>query len=212
MSSDFWAKKIGGIAQPRQQAPQPGPSPQQGAWWQDPQQMSPPPPGYQQQQQYGYPQEMAPGYNPALAAQMPGQYAPGSRVTSDGRVVDEQYIRQLRKTLNAAEVLTPEQMELIAEWELEHLDKYNSTCPQCGSGNFAPAGTKNAHGRLGSDKCFDCGASSSTYTNSPEPARGGTGKGKAAWLDIRQIDTGGAGGSMYLKFHGTPAAYVPRGA
>jgi hypothetical protein len=208
MSSDFWARKIGGIAQPRQQLPPPGPAlgAPRGAWWQDeqPQQQYPP------QQQYGYPQEMAPGYNPALAAQMPGQYAPGTRVASDGRVVDDNYIRQLRKVQNAAETLTPEQMELIAEWELENEAKYNSVCPQCGSGNFAPAGTKNAHGRLGSDKCFDCGASSSTYTASPEPARGG-GNGKAAWRDVRQIDTGGgAGPSMYLKFQHTPAGYVPR--
>lgn len=201
MSSEFWARKIGGIAQPRQQLPQPGPAPgaPRAAWWQDEQ-----PP----QQQQGHPQ----GYDPALAAQMPGQHAPGSRVTSDGRVVDDQYIRQLRKIQNAAQVLTQEQMELIAEWELGNEAKYNNVCPQCGSGNFAPAGTKNAHGRLGSDKCFDCGASSSTYTASPEPARGGSGNGKAAWKDIRQIDTGGGAGSMYLKFHGTPAAYVPRGA
>lgn len=202
MSSEFWARKIGGIAQPRPQAPA-----QQGAWWQD----SPP-----QQQQWitgtpmgNYGQPVYP--NPALQAQMPGQHAPGQRVTSDGYAVDDQYIKHLRKQLKAADTLTPEQMELIAQWELENEERHQNVCPQCGSGNFAPAGTKNAHGRLGSDKCFDCGASSSTYTSSPEPERGGGGNSKAPWRDIRQIDTGGGAGSMYLKFRGTPAGYVPRG-
>lgn len=185
--SDFWAKRIGGIAQPRPATAQ------QGAWWQD----SPPP-----QQPDGYSQA-AGRYNPALQAQMPGQY-PGQ--------VSEQDIRELRSRLDAGlGGLSQEEMELIAEWELDNVPRHTARCPACGSGNFAPAGTKNAHGKLGSDKCFDCGQSSSTYTSSPEPAARGGGASKAPWLDVRQTDTGGAAGSMYLQFRGTPASYVPRG-
>lgn len=203
MSSDFWARKIGGIATPRPQQPQQA-VPQGGAWWQDappPQQQGQyaPEPMYGQPQQYqgyGYPQQ---GYNPALQAQMPGQQAPGSR---------EQYIGQLKRV--PADQLNQQQMEEIAQFELETMDKYNLSCPNCGSANFVPAGTVIQNKRMGSDKCFDCGASSSTYTSSPEPARGGGSASKARRLDVRQIDTGGAVESMYLKFDGVPAGYMPR--
>lgn len=192
MGSDFWAKKLGGIAQPLPPAQQP---PAQGAWWQPPQ----PPP----QQQYGYPQQQ--GYDPALQAQMP--YQPGP--TGPNGMPQQEYVNQLLSI--PADQLNQQQMEEIAAWELGKA-KYNASCPQCGSANFAPQGTRLGNTTLGSDKCFDCGASSSTYTSSPEPARGGGGKSKAAWRDVRQIDTGGAGGaSMYLKFRGTPASYMPRG-
>jgi hypothetical protein len=203
MSSDFWARKIGGIATPRPQQP-PQAVPQGGAWWQEPASQQqpygyppqdyPPPPVYPQQ--YAAP---PPGYNPALQAQMPGQPAPGSR---------EQYIGQLKRV--PTEQLNQGQMEEIAQFELDTMDKYNMSCPSCGSANFVPAGTVIQNKRMGSDKCFDCGASSSTYTSSPEPAGGGSSTSKARRLDIRQIDTGGAVESMYLKFDGVPAGYMPR--
>ena len=196
MSSDFWARKIGGIAQPRPAAPAPA---QGGAWWQD----APAPVQHMQPQQpYGYP-------DAALQAQMPGQ--PAQFQQSDGQVVNEQLIQQLRRI--PADQLSQQQMELIAEWELANTSKYNSVCPQCSSGNFVPAGTVIQGKRMGSDKCFDCGASSSMYTASPEPAVGGSRGSKAPYRDVRQIDTGGADGtSMYLKFRGVPQAYMPRGA
>lgn len=208
MPNDFWAKRLAGIATPQPQQPAPNSG---GAWWQD----SPPQPR---------PQELAPGtqfyptqygqqgYNPALQAQMPGQgYGQGDPGSPAQR---EQYIRQLRRVKNAADALTQEQMEEIAEWELANEAKYNTRCPQCDSANFVPAGTVIQGKRMGSDKCFDCGASSSTYTSSPEPASGGGGKtSKAPYRDVRQIDTGGANGeSMYLAFDGVPAGYMPRGS
>lgn len=182
MSSEFWAKKIGGIAQP--QAPAPPPQ-QQGPWWQDPQQV-------QQLSQ-----------NPALAAQMPYQGQAGP----NGMPVD-QYVRQLQRM--PTEDLDAGQMELIAQWELDNKPKYSQACPQCGSANYAPRGTRLGTHTLGSDKCFECGLSSSTYTGSPEPAVGGGKGSKAPYRDVRQIDTGGGAGSMYLAFRGVPAGYVPR--
>lgn len=188
MSSDFWGRKLAGIAQPKPQAPAPPP---QGAWWQ-PQQA--PQPAYPPQQ-YGYP-------DPALQAQMPYQGP-----TGPNGMPDQEYINQLRSI--PADQLSQQQMETIAEYELRSA-KYNQSCPQCGSANFAPAGTVIANKRMGSDKCFDCGASSSTYTSSPEPAVGGSKASKAPYRDVRQIDTGGHGGaSMYLKFRGVPAEYMP---
>lgn len=191
--SDFWARKIGGLTQPPPQAPAPQ---QAGTWWQpaQPQQAQP---QYPQQ----YPQQ---GYNPALQAQMPNQqpHQPGQ--------VDQQLINQLKRI--PTEQLNQDQMELIAQWELTNDQKYNQLCPQCGSGNYAPQGTVIGNKRLGADKCFDCGASSSTYTSSPEPALGGSKTSKAPYRDVRQIDTGGYGGqSMYLKLNGVPRDYMPRG-
>jgi hypothetical protein len=197
VSSDFWAKKIGGIATPRPQQPAPSSG---GAWWQEP----------APQQQYQGPQSPMPiGYpygqplynNPALAAQMPGQQVPGSR---------EQYVAQLMRI--PADQLNQQQMEEIALFELESREKYNLNCPQCGSTNFAPQGTKLGTTTLGTDKCFDCGASSSAYVSSPEPARGGSKASKAPYREVRQIDTGGAVQSMYMKFNGVPAGYMPRGS
>lgn len=204
MSSDFWARKIGGIATPQPQAAPPSSG---GAWWQPepaPQPYSQPD-GYRAAQGYPPPLPYPPqGYNPALQAQMPGQHpgqvAPGSR---------DQHIQQLMRI--GADQLSQEQMEEIAQWELENKGRYNQSCPQCGSANFAPRGMKLLNTTLGSDKCFDCGASSSTHTSSPEPATGGSGASKARRLDIRQIDTGGANGqSMYLAFDGVPGSYLPR--
>lgn len=185
MSGSFWERKLAGIAQPKA----PAPPPQQGVWWQQPE----PAP---QPQQYGYP-------DPALRAQMPYQGP-----TGPNGMPDQEYINQLRRT--PADRLSQQQMETIAEWELANVRKYNQSCPQCGSANFAPAGTVIASKRLGADKCFDCGASSSTYTSSPEPAVGGSKASTAPYRDVRQIDTGGhAGNSMYLKFRGVPAEYMP---
>lgn len=191
MSSDFWSRKIGGLATPQPQAPAPPPQ-QQGAWWQTPQPQQAPP----SQQQYGYPNE-------ALQQQMPYQGPTGPQ-----GMPEEQYIRQLQRV--PAEDLTQDQMEQIAQWELTNKEKYNQTCHQCGSANFIPAGTKVGTTRMGTDKCFDCGASSSTFVSSPEPAVGGGRASKAAYRDIRQIDTGGGAGSMYLTFRGLPPGYVPR--
>lgn len=206
MSSDFWAKAIGGIARPAPPQQQP---PQQGPWWQDGGQPQYPPQQQYPQQQYhdpyGQPAQPYPqGYNPALAAQMPGQY-PGQQ----GQQGRDQYIAQLKRI--PADQLNQAQMEEIAQYELDTDHKFNQSCPQCGSANFIPAGMVLGGKRMGSDKCFDCGASSSTYTSSPEPARGGSQASKAPYRDVRQIDTGGAGGaSMYLKFRGIPNSYVPR--
>lgn len=186
--SDFWARKLSGIATPPPQAPAPPPQ-QQGAWWQTPQ------PQQQAPQQGGYPSE-------ALQAQMPY----GGPTAGPG-MPEEQYIKQLLRI--PAEELTQDQMEQIAQWELGKA-KYNQTCPQCGSANFVPAGTKLGTTRMGTDKCFECGASSSTFVSSPEPALGGSRNSSAAYRDVRQIDTGGGAGSMYLNMRGLPASYVPR--
>lgn len=195
MSSDWWMRKLGGISQPEPQA-QPAPAPKPAAWWQERPVPQPP----QAYDQYGRPA------NTALAAQMPY-----SGQTGANGMPLAQYIQQLRRI--PADQLSQEQMEEIARFELENEAKYNTTCPNCGSANFVAAGTVIQGKRMGSDKCFDCGASSSTYTSSPEPAVGGRGSSTAPYRDIRQIDTGGAGGaSMYLKFSGVPQSYVPRGA
>lgn len=199
MSSEFWSKKLAGVAQPPPQAP---PQQQQGAWWQAPQppQQQPQymgPPGSQTvpQQQWG-----------GLQQQMPQQY-PQQFDAGNGQMVDEHYIQQLRKV--SAEELDQASMELIAQWELAQ-DKYNQSCPNCGSANFVPAGTKIGTTRMGTDKCFECGASSSTFTSSPEPALGGRSNSSAPYRDVRQIDTGGGAGSMYMKFRGVPNGYMPR--
>lgn len=189
MSNEWWAKKIGALATPRPQ--QPGPA-FTGAWWQEPQQY---------QGSNGNP---AIPQHVALQAQMPY----GGPAGPQG-VPEEQYVRQLQRV--PTEDLTQDQMETIAAWELRNKAKYNQVCPQCRSANFAPAGTRLGNSTLGTDKCFDCGGSHSTYTSSPEPASGGRGTSGARRLDVRQIDTGGAAGSMYLKLGNMPASYVPRG-
>lgn len=185
MSSEFWARKIGGIAQPAPQAPAPQ---QGGAWWQEP--VVPQPQAPQQYQ------------NPALQAQMPY-----SGPTGGAGLPEEQYVRQLLRV--PADELTQEQMETIARWELANKGKYNTECPQCGSTSYVPAGTKLGGTTFSTEKCFECGLSA----RGPEPALGGgrPGNSSAAYKEVRQIDTGGASGSMYMKFNGVPAGYVPRG-
>jgi hypothetical protein len=103
-----------------------------------------------------------------------------------------------------ADQLTPEQMEFMAEHELAR-PKYNSTCPQCGSGNYVPSGTKLGGVKMPTEKCFECGLSA----RGPEPAIGGRATGTAK--STRQIDTGGGAGSMYMTFRGIPNSYIPRG-
>jgi hypothetical protein len=112
-------------------------------------------------------------------------------------------IRQLRKGVGHQN-LTLDQAEAIAEYDLATKDKYSHACPECGSGNFILAGTRMPTGLMTTDKCFDCGHSA----RGPAPAIGGAGGGGAA---TRQIDTGGAGGqSMFRRFTGMPASYMPR--
>jgi hypothetical protein len=125
---------------------------------------------------------------------------------------EAQFIAQLRRI--PSDELTGEQMEMIATWELQNLDDRHRTqagqtgamCPQCGSGNFATAGTRNAHGVFTTDKCFDCNYSA----RGPLPALGGRSAGKKATSHARQIDTGGGAGSMYLSSRSLPGQYAPR--
>lgn len=204
--SDFWSRQLNGTpAQPQQQPQYRPPSRPQRAWWQDDE---PEPEQYYQPQQYqgsnGNP-PVPQGYNPALQAQMPGSdgYAPGTATNQD------QLIKQLLKTPSSE--LNQEQMEFLAQWELETKPKYNQRCPECDSGNFVLSGTKNAHGTFSTDKCFDCGYS----TRGPVPALGGTSAGKSG-ASTRQIDTGGGGGpSLYMKVGNgrqIPNTYQPRGS
>lgn len=117
---------------------------------------------------------------------------------------DDAYFRQLKSM--PAQSLTAEQMEQLAEYELRTKPNQNSTCPNCGSGNFVDAGARVAGVIMPTNKCFNCGGGA----RSPEPAVGGGGGGRAS-AATRQIDTGGAAGSMYLKMRGLPATYMPKG-
>lgn len=103
-----------------------------------------------------------------------------------------------------ADQMSQAQMEQLALLELQE-QKYNNACPQCQSTNFLPQGTKIGTQKMGTDKCFDCGASSSTLTSSPEPAVGATG-GKAGRA-TKQLN-GGAG--SYGRHHSQlPPGYLP---
>lgn len=115
---------------------------------------------------------------------------------------DEAMFRQLQR-IPAGE-LTQDQMEFMAEHELGRA-KYNQSCPQCGSSNFVPAGSKVGGVLMPTDKCFECGAGA----RSPEPALGGRSTSVGS-VSTRQIDTGGGAGSMYLQFRSVPASYRPR--
>jgi hypothetical protein len=112
------------------------------------------------------------------------------------------------RTLKAmrADEMSQEDMEALALLELQG-EKYNQACPQCGSDNFLPRGTRVGTARMGTDKCFDCGASSSTLTASPEPAHGGT-TGKAGRA-TKQTAHGGQG--ILGRHHSQlPTQYLPR--
>jgi hypothetical protein len=182
-SASFWAKKLGGQAPPQQPPPhvQQQASPvTPGAWWQAPSGIASPPPGQPPPQDSG-------AYQPAQ------MYA------------DQQYTAQQLKSMRADE-MTQEQMEQLAVYELQG-SKYNTACPACGSTNFLPQGTRVGNMRMGTDKCFECGASSSALTMSPEPAPAGGGTSKST-RHARQTEHGGQG--SYGKHHSQlPGQYVP---
>jgi hypothetical protein len=113
----------------------------------------------------------------------------------------ESDIKQLRKL--GHQNISWDDAETIATYDLATKAKYQNECPECGSGNFLPAGMRVGSTVMSTDKCFDCGHSA----RGPEPAIGGRGGGGLA---TRQIDTGGGGGNMFMKFRGIPAGYAPR--
>lgn len=121
---------------------------------------------------------------------------------AQGYGLTEQEIKQIRKRGHGQ--INPEQADAIAEYDLTHKDKYMQSCPQCGSGNFIPAGARMAGVVMPTNKCFDCGGGA----RSPEPAVGG-GSGQGS-ISTRQIDTAGGGGNMYMVLSGTPRNYLPR--
>jgi hypothetical protein len=114
----------------------------------------------------------------------------------------QQQLQQIRK--RGHEQISSEEAEAIAEYDLATKAKYQAVCDQCGSGNFILAGTRVAGVVMPTNKCFNCGNSA----RSPEPAVGG-GSGSGS-IHTRQIDTGGAGGSMFMRFTGIPRSYAPR--
>lgn len=176
--SGYWARRLSG-ATPAAERERPT-VPQSQAWW----------------------QQAAQQTSPALQYQMPG--APAQTTISDGRVVNDDYIRQLQRL--PADQLNQEQMETIARFELGK-QKYNQMCPQCGSANYVPVGTKLGGVVFPTEKCFDCGLSA----RGPEPSLGGRGGAGVPTQSVRQTDTGGGAGSMYMQFNGVPATYMPRG-
>jgi hypothetical protein len=131
---------------------------------------------------------------------------PGSQVTGYGQQQQQgpsqQQLQQIRK--RGHEQISSEEAEAIAEYDLATKAKYRAVCDQCGSGNFILAGTRVAGVTMPTNKCFNCGNSA----RSPEPAVGG-GSGSGS-IHTRQIDTGGAGGSMFMRFSGVPRSYAPR--
>lgn len=102
--------------------------------------------------------------------------------------------------------ISAEEAEEIAEYDLTHKPKYMNECPNCGSGNFIPAGMRMGSTIMPTDKCFNCGAGA----RSPEPAVGASGS-RGASISTRQIDTGGGGGNMFGQLGGIPRSYMPRG-
>lgn len=136
---------------------------------------------------------------PAIQQGIPHQPGP---VADSGMTPQETY--QRLKAMRASE-MNQEQMEALALLELQE-QKYNHHCPNCGSDNFLPQGTRVGSQKMGTDKCFECGASSSTLTGSPEAAVGGTG-GKPGQA-TRQV-AGGAG--SYGHHHSAlPQQFLPR--
>jgi hypothetical protein len=180
-SADFWARQLGGQAPPPHI--QQAPPAASGAWW--------------------GPTPASPHIQvPPPSGGQPGQYQePGQPTYED------------LKRMNASD-MTQEQMELLAQYELE-AGKYNNHCPNCQSDNFIPQGTRVSTGtgtiKMGTDKCFECGASSSTLTGSPEPAVGVTGS-KGNSQHTRQTANGGESGGNYGRHHSEiPQNYLPRG-
>lgn len=140
-----------------------------------------------------------------VAPHAQGQLPPGGTALGDSGMQQVALTYHELKAMRASE-MSQEQMEALAELELK-FDKYNHECPGCGSVNFLPQGTRIGNMKMGTDKCFECGASSSTLTQSPEAAVGGTGgkPGRAT----RQTAHGGQG--SYGKHHTQmPVQYLPR--
>lgn len=137
--------------------------------------------------------------HPGAQPHTPQQGYPGA---DSGMPVSQETYQSLKSM--RADQMSQGQMEQLALLELQE-QKYNNACPQCQSTNFLPQGTKIGTQRMGTDKCFDCGASSSTLTSSPEPAVGATG-GKAGRA-TKQLN-GGAG--SYGRHHSQlPSGYLP---
>jgi transposase-like protein len=109
-----------------------------------------------------------------------------------------------------ADEMSQDEMELLARYELE-FDKYNQHCPQCGSTNYVKQGDRVGGVRFGTDKCFECGGSSSTLTGSPEPAVGATGS-RADSRHTRQTANGGLQSGYGHHHSQIPQNYLPRGA
>lgn len=103
-----------------------------------------------------------------------------------------------------ADDMSQEQMEALALLELQE-QKYNNACPNCGSDDFLPAGTKIGTQKMPTDKCFHCG-SSGAITGSPEPAHGG-GSGKPGRA-TRQLAGHGSYGQHHTQL---PQQFLPRG-
>ena len=186
----FWEKALGPVAPTPQQRPvQSAPRAQQRAWWQDPVEE--------------WPEQAAPGQ-----AYEPAEYHNEGGLSAS----DVKKLRKKRTNKATDNILTMEEAEQLAQWELDNIEKYHTECPECGSGNYLPAGSKMPGGRgiMPTEKCFDCGLSA----RGPEIQLGGHGGGASATvrtLESRQIDTGGAGGqSMYMMFRTTPSSYIPR--
>jgi hypothetical protein len=195
--SSFWERKLGNPAPAQQQPQYQPPARPQRAWWQADE------PAPEPQQYQGNP-------NAALQHQMPGgtdRVGPGGSVHPN----DTTYIQSLRKMRNAAKEMTQEQMEEIAEWELANLPKYANRCPQCDSDEYIVPGARGFSGAPAkTDHCFACGYSGTDHA--PSPALGGSSDGTRT--ASRQIDTGGAVKSMYMRIgdgRSLPASYVPRG-
>lgn len=126
----------------------------------------------------------------------------GVVVSQENQGLSEAELRAIRK--RGHNQINAEQAEAIAEYDLTHKDKYLNECPQCGSGNFLPAGTRMGGVIMPTNKCFNCGGGA----RSPEPAVGGSsGRGSIA---TRQTDTGGGGGNMFGTLTGVPRSYMPR--
>lgn len=156
------------------------------------------PPHVQPAQQAGTAWWQTPAHPPAQPHTPQQGY---SGMDSGGMPQTESY-QQLKSM--RADQMSQDQMERLALLELQE-QKYNNACPQCQSTNFLPQGAKIGTQKMGTDKCFDCGASSSTLTSSPEPAVGATG-GKAGRA-TKQLN-GGAG--SYGRHHSQlPPGYLP---
>jgi hypothetical protein len=176
--NDFWARKLGTVSQPTAPSSTAGTSTR--VWWQEPDPLP-------QTSRY---QQLSPDYAEEQPAGMTQQQ-------------EQQLFQQLLRV--PADKLSAEQMEFMAQFELKR-PKYNQVCPQCGSGNFIPHGTRAGSVTMSTDKCFDCGFSA----RGPEPAL--SGRGSSSGSATRQIDTGGgAGPSLYMSFQRVPSSYMPRG-